>query len=56
MKGGQTSLEIGFLTALIAIVDRHAVGSIRRTAGGIIDSIMMRIVDVCSPSRSCSSC
>jgi ABC-type dipeptide/oligopeptide/nickel transport system permease subunit len=46
MKGGQASLEIGFLAAAIAIVVGALVGAIAGLAGGIIDSILMRIVDV----------
>jgi ABC-type dipeptide/oligopeptide/nickel transport system permease subunit len=46
MKGGQASLEIGFLAAAIAIVVGALVGAIAGLAGGILDSILMRIVDV----------
>jgi ABC-type dipeptide/oligopeptide/nickel transport system permease subunit len=46
MKGGQASLEIGFLAAAIAIVVGALVGAIAGLAGGIVDSILMRIVDV----------
>jgi ABC-type dipeptide/oligopeptide/nickel transport system permease subunit len=46
MKGGQASLEIGFLAAAIAIVVGALVGAIAGLAGGIIDSILMRLVDV----------
>jgi ABC-type dipeptide/oligopeptide/nickel transport system permease subunit len=46
MKGGQASLEIGFLAAAIAIVVGALVGAIAGLAGGIIDSILMRVVDV----------
>ena len=46
MIGGQTSLEIGFLTSLIASVIGTLWGAIAGLAGGIIDSVMMRIVDV----------
>jgi ABC-type dipeptide/oligopeptide/nickel transport system permease subunit len=46
MKGGQASLEIGFLAAAIAIVVGALVGAIAGLAGGIIDSVLMRLVDV----------
>lgn len=46
MKGGQTSLEIGFLAAAIATVIGTLWGAIAGLAGGIVDAIMMRVVDV----------
>ena len=46
MKGGQTSLEIGFLASLIATVIGTVYGAVAGLAGGIIDGIMMRLVDV----------
>jgi ABC-type dipeptide/oligopeptide/nickel transport system permease subunit len=46
MKGGQASLEIGFLAALIAIVVGALVGAVAGLVGGIVDSILMRLVDV----------
>ncbi len=46
MKGGQASLEIAFLTALIATVIGTLWGAIAGLAGGIVDAVMMRIVDV----------
>jgi ABC-type dipeptide/oligopeptide/nickel transport system permease subunit len=46
MKGGQASLEIGFLAAAIAIVVGALVGAIAGLAGGIIDATLMRLVDV----------
>jgi ABC-type dipeptide/oligopeptide/nickel transport system permease subunit len=46
MKGGQASLEIGFLSAIIAIVVGALYGAISGLAGGIVDSTLMRIVDV----------
>ena len=46
MKGGQTSLEIGFLAAAIATVIGTLWGAIAGLAGGIVDAVMMRIVDV----------
>jgi ABC-type dipeptide/oligopeptide/nickel transport system permease subunit len=46
MKGGQASLEIGFMSALIAIVVGALYGAISGLAGGILDSALMRVVDV----------
>jgi ABC-type dipeptide/oligopeptide/nickel transport system permease subunit len=46
MKGGQASLEIGFLTAAIAVVIGTLYGAISGLAGGFVDGIMMRIVDI----------
>jgi peptide/nickel transport system permease protein len=46
MKGGQASLEIGFLAAVIAIVMGALYGAISGLVGGIIDSALMRVVDV----------
>jgi ABC-type dipeptide/oligopeptide/nickel transport system permease subunit len=46
MNGGQASLEVGFLAAVFAIIIGALWGAIAGLAGGVIDSIMMRIVDV----------
>jgi peptide/nickel transport system permease protein len=46
MKGGQAALEIGFLAAFFAIVIGALWGAIAGLAGGIVDSVMMRVVDV----------
>jgi ABC-type dipeptide/oligopeptide/nickel transport system permease subunit len=46
MLGGQTALEIGILTALLATSIGMIYGAVAGLAGGIIDAIMMRIVDV----------
>jgi ABC-type dipeptide/oligopeptide/nickel transport system permease subunit len=46
MKGGQASLEIGFLAAIFAIVVGALWGAISGLVGGILDSAMMRVVDV----------
>jgi ABC-type dipeptide/oligopeptide/nickel transport system permease subunit len=46
MKGGQASLEIGLLTAVIATVVSTIYGAIAGLVGGVIDGFMMRIVDV----------
>ncbi|HVC38900.1 MAG TPA: ABC transporter permease [Candidatus Dormibacteraeota bacterium] len=45
MLGGQSSLEIGFAAALIAIGIGVVWGAASGLAGGIIDTVMMRIVD-----------
>jgi peptide/nickel transport system permease protein len=46
MKGGQAALEVGFAAAAIGIVIGMLWGSIAGLAGGIVDSVMMRVVDV----------
>src|ERR1700759_2968489 len=46
MKGGQAALEIGFFAAFVAIVIGTLWGAVSGLAGGIIDSAMMRIVDI----------
>jgi peptide/nickel transport system permease protein len=46
MKGGQAALEIGFFAAFVAIVIGTLWGAVSGLAGGIVDSAMMRVVDV----------
>ncbi len=46
MKGGQAALEVGFFAAFIGIVIGMLWGAIAGLAGGILDSAMMRVVDV----------
>jgi ABC-type dipeptide/oligopeptide/nickel transport system permease subunit len=46
MKGGQAALEIGFFSAFVAITIGSLVGAVAGLAGGLIDSTMMRVVDV----------
>ena len=46
MKGGQAALEIGFFAAFVAITIGALVGAVAGLAGGLIDSALMRIVDV----------
>ena len=46
MKGGQASLEIGFFAAFVAIVIGTLFGAVSGLIGGIVDSTMMRIVDI----------
>jgi ABC-type dipeptide/oligopeptide/nickel transport system permease subunit len=46
MNGGQAALEVGFFAAFVGIVIGMLWGAIAGLAGGFIDSIMMRVVDV----------
>jgi peptide/nickel transport system permease protein len=46
MKGGQAALEIGFFSAIMAIVIGSLYGAISGLVGGIADSVLMRVVDV----------
>ncbi|HEX9624999.1 MAG TPA: ABC transporter permease, partial [Streptosporangiaceae bacterium] len=46
MLGGQAALEVGFAAAFIGIVIGMLWGAIAGLAGGIVDSAMMRVVDV----------
>jgi ABC-type dipeptide/oligopeptide/nickel transport system permease subunit len=46
MKGGQASLEIGFLAAIFAIIVGAFWGAVSGLTGGLIDSAMMRVVDI----------
>ena len=46
MKGGQAALEVGFAAAFIGIVIGMLWGAIAGLAGGIVDSVLMRVVDV----------
>lgn len=46
MKGGQAALEIGFFAAFVAIVIGTLWGAVSGLAGGVVDSSMMRIVDI----------
>ncbi len=46
MLGGQTSLEVGFAAAGIAVFVGVVWGAIAGLAGGVVDAVMMRIVDV----------
>jgi len=46
MRGGQAALEIGFFAAFVAIVIGTLWGAVSGLAGGIVDSAMMRVVDV----------
>lgn len=46
MKGGQAALEVGFMAALIGITIGALCGAVAGLAGGALDSVLMRIVDV----------
>lgn len=46
MKGGQASIEVGFFAALIGIGIGTIWGAVSGLAGGVVDSAMMRVVDV----------
>ncbi len=46
MLGGQSSLEIGLLTAIIATVVSTIYGAVAGLVGGVVDGFLMRIVDV----------
>ncbi|MEY9963272.1 ABC-type dipeptide/oligopeptide/nickel transport system permease subunit [Streptacidiphilus sp. MAP12-16] len=46
MLGGQTSLEIGFIAALIATVIGTLWGAVAGLLGGMVDAVMMRVVDI----------
>lgn len=46
MSGGQAALEVGFFSALIAIVIGTLWGAIAGLAGGFLDAAMMRVVDM----------
>jgi ABC-type dipeptide/oligopeptide/nickel transport system permease subunit len=46
MKGGQAALEIGFFAAFVAITIGALYGAVCGLIGGLLDSTLMRIVDV----------
>jgi ABC-type dipeptide/oligopeptide/nickel transport system permease subunit len=46
MKGGQAALEIGFFAAFVAITIGALVGAVAGLAGGAIDTVLMRVVDI----------
>jgi ABC-type dipeptide/oligopeptide/nickel transport system permease subunit len=45
MIGGQTSLEVGFAAAIVAVLFGTLYGAFSGFVGGIVDSFLMRIVD-----------
>jgi ABC-type dipeptide/oligopeptide/nickel transport system permease subunit len=46
MNGGQAALEVGFFAAAIALGLGALWGAIAGLAGGVLDSVMMRVVDI----------
>lgn len=46
MIGGRTSLEIGFIAAVIATVIGTLWGAVAGLLGGVVDAVMMRVVDI----------
>jgi ABC-type dipeptide/oligopeptide/nickel transport system permease subunit len=46
MVGGQPALEVGFLSAAFAILFGAFWGAVSGLAGGVVDAVMMRVVDV----------
>jgi len=46
MKGGQSALEIGFFSSLIATIIGTLVGAVAGLVGGFVDALLMRIVDI----------
>jgi peptide/nickel transport system permease protein len=45
MAGGQSSLELGFSVAVVSTVIGTVYGAIAGFAGGLVDAVMMRVVD-----------
>jgi peptide/nickel transport system permease protein len=45
MEGGQSSLELGFAVAITTTIVGTLYGAIAGLAGGIVDAVMMRVVD-----------
>ena len=45
MKGGQTSLEVGFAAAIVSVIIGTLYGAISGFVGGAVDSVLMRVVD-----------
>ena len=45
MAGGQTSLEVGLAAAVVSVLVGTLYGAVSGFAGGIVDALMMRIVD-----------
>ena len=45
MLGGQASLEVGLAAAFIAVVFGALWGAVSGYAGGVVDAVMMRVVD-----------
>lgn len=45
MVGGQTSIEVGLAAAVVSVLFGTLYGAISGFAGGIVDAVMMRVVD-----------
>jgi peptide/nickel transport system permease protein len=45
MVGGQTSLEVGLAAAVVSVLFGTLYGAISGFAGGVVDALMMRVVD-----------
>ncbi len=45
MIGGQTSLEVGLAAAFVSVIVGTLYGAISGFAGGVVDAVMMRVVD-----------
>jgi len=45
MVGGQTSIEVGIAAAVVSVLFGTLYGAISGFAGGIVDAVMMRVVD-----------
>ena len=45
MVGGQTSIEVGVAAAVVSVLFGTLYGAISGFAGGIVDAVMMRVVD-----------
>lgn len=45
MVGGQTSIEVGLAAAVVSVIFGSLYGAISGFAGGLVDAVMMRIVD-----------
>lgn len=46
MTGGQSSLELGFAVAIASTVIGTVYGAVAGWAGGVVDAVMMRVLDV----------
>jgi peptide/nickel transport system permease protein len=46
MWGGQTSLEVGFAAAVLSMLIGVLYGTVSGLAGGVVDAVMMRAVDI----------
>lgn len=46
MVGGQSSLEVGFAAAIVAMIWGTVYGLLSGMIGGVVDTVLMRIVDI----------